>query len=91
MVIYLSDRVRECWFHAKACGHIAAAEGDAEVQQSYFDAGARWLKLALRLAEATDPKFANRCGHHLLQGCPLSIRAQRVTKSVNPHDAYHFC
>jgi hypothetical protein len=45
--------VRECWFHAKACGHIAAAESDAEVQQSYFDAGARWLKLALRLAEAT--------------------------------------
>jgi hypothetical protein len=56
MVIYLSDRVRECCFHAKVCGHIAAAQSDPEVQQSYFDAGASWLKLALRLAEVTEPE-----------------------------------
>ena len=57
MVIHLSDRVRECYVHAKACGHIAAAENDPGVQQSYLDAGASWLKLALRLAEATEPEI----------------------------------
>jgi hypothetical protein len=56
MVIHLSDRGRECWFHAKACGHIAAAQSDPNVQQSYLDAGASSLKLALRLAEATEPE-----------------------------------
>jgi hypothetical protein len=57
MVIHLSDRVRECYVHAKACGHIAIAEPDPDVQQSFLDAREGWLKLALRLAEFTEAEI----------------------------------
>jgi hypothetical protein len=57
MVLHPSD-VRTCWLHAKSGGRSAAARSDPNVQQSFLDAKAAWLKIAKRPAESAEHEQA---------------------------------
>jgi hypothetical protein len=54
MLLYLSDEVRECCLHAKACVRNADAESDPHVRQSFLDAEKSWLNLAKFLARLAE-------------------------------------
>ena len=51
MLLYLSDEVRECWWHAKVCARAVSSESEPDVRQSFLDVQQGWLGLARRLAE----------------------------------------
>jgi hypothetical protein len=54
MLQRLSDEVRECYAHAKACARTAAAQVEPALQQSFFDAEQSWLRLVRRLASISE-------------------------------------
>lgn len=50
MLQKLSDEVRECYAHAKACARKAAVQPEPAIRQSFLDAQQCWLRLLRRLA-----------------------------------------
>lgn len=41
-----SEKIRECYQHAEACGREAAAQSDPALRKDFLDTAARWVKLA---------------------------------------------
>ena len=54
MLQKLSNEVRQCHGHAKDCARMAAAQVEPAVRQSFLDAQQAWLRLARRLALASE-------------------------------------